>query len=80
MENFINSLQQMTHWTLCAMIVLPVLIGTAAFFAGKREKLRTVLIWMAAVVVLAGGLLLVWQSVGGKGGSSPVWEIGRAHV
>ena len=69
-----NSLLQMTDWTLCSMIVMPVLFGILAFFAGKQEKLRTVLVWLASALVLAGGVLLVWQSLGRESENS-VWEL-----
>lgn len=73
MENIVNSLLQMTHWTLGVMIIVPVLLGTLAFLGRKRESFRTALIWISAVIVMAGGILLVWQSVGDEYAKS-VWE------
>ena len=64
MEKVMTSLCEMTHWTLIAMIIIPVLLGTISFLARKHEKLRTAMIWIAAVAVMAGGILLVRQSFG----------------
>ena len=69
-----TSLCEMTHWTLIAMIIIPVLLGTISFLARKHEKLRTAMIWIAAVAVMAGGILLVRQSFGVDYGL-PAWEL-----
>lgn len=60
-----ETLLKMTDWTLGGLIIIPVLLGTLAFFFGGREKTRLALIWTAVAVVLCGGILLVWQSMGG---------------
>lgn len=66
MENLLTMLQQIPGWTLSALIIVPVLLGTAAFLFGKRDSVRIPLIGAAVVIVLLGGLLLVWQSVSGS--------------
>ena len=69
-----NSLLGMTHLTLSAMIIVPILIGSFTFLSGNREKLRSALIWIAAAFVMAGGVLLVWQSLGAED-TPPIWEL-----
>ena len=74
MERIINSLFGMTHWVLLAMVVAPILLGSLTFLLQKKEKLRTVLIWLASAVVLVGGILLVWLSAGNEENVVKVWQ------
>ncbi len=76
MESIQSFLQQaqVQNWTLFSLILLPVVFGTLTWLCGDRDKLRRVLVWSAAVVIFAGGLLTVWQSMGGKL-SENVWEL-----
>ncbi|MBE6404758.1 MAG: NADH-quinone oxidoreductase subunit L [Lentisphaerae bacterium] len=74
MEKVISSLFGMTHWVLLAMVIAPILLGCLTFLLQKREKLRTVLIWISAAIVLAGGILLVWLSTGSEEGLVQTWQ------
>ena len=74
MEKVMSSLCGMTHWLLLAMIIAPILLGGLTFLVQKREKLRKLLIWFSAAVVLAGGILLVWLSTGSEEGVVQTWQ------
>ena len=69
-----SSLYGMTHWILLSMIIAPILLGGLTFLVQKREKLRKLLVWFSAAVVLAGGVLLVWLSAGSEAGVMQTWQ------
>lgn len=54
----------MESWKLLmyALIILPVLYGIGAYFV-KRDGIRDAIVWIASLTVIAGGILLVWQSL-----------------